>query len=322
MRAQQQPKARDIAAALAARIDALSADLLGEPNRALSSARERRWGRRGSLAVVMAGDQAGAFYDHEQGRGGGVLDLIVRERQCSFIDALRWASGWLGGTAAPVTRPVSMSWRREIEHVADLQERQRRAAAIWAEARDPAGTPVETYLRKRGLQLVDTPDLKFHPECPRGRDRVPAMVALMRDPVTTEAIGVHRTFINFDGTKAKRDEADAAKAMLGAAGVVMLTPSADVTSGLFLTEGIENCLAALLGDWAPCWAASSAGGIANFPVLAGIEALTVLADADAPGRAAAERCAQRWADAGREASVIEPTRPGADLNDLLREGAT
>lgn len=319
MGAQQQLKARDISAALAARIDALTADLLGEPNRALSNGREWRWGQHGSLSVVMAGDKAGGFYDHEQGRGGDALDLIAHIRNVPIRDALRWAREWLGGTAAPITRPVQQA--PKIEQVADLQERQRRAAAIWNEARDPAGTLVETYLKNRGLALIECPDLRFHPECPRGRDRVPAMVALMRDPVTAQAVGIHRTFLNPNGTKARRDDADTGKAMLGGAGVVMLSGSADVTLSLFLTEGIENAIAAILGGWSPCWAAGSAGGIASFPVLAGIETLTVIADADKAGREAAEKCAQRWADADREAQVIEPTTPGADLNDIVKGAA-
>lgn len=47
--------------------------LLGEPNRRLSSAHELRFGNHGSIAVKP---DKGAWYDHENQRGGGVLDLI------------------------------------------------------------------------------------------------------------------------------------------------------------------------------------------------------------------------------------------------------
>ena len=50
--------------------------LLGEPNEHLSSAMELRFGNNGSLSVDLT---AGAFYDHENKVGGGVLDLIRRE---------------------------------------------------------------------------------------------------------------------------------------------------------------------------------------------------------------------------------------------------
>lgn len=76
--------------------------------------------------------------------------------------------------------------------------------------------------------------------------------------------------------------------------------------GLGLTEGIEDALAILLCDWAPVWAATSAGAIARFPVLSGIEGLTVFADTDAPGTTAAEVCAARWQAAGRDVRISHP----------------
>ena len=50
--------------------------LLGKPNAALSTAAELRFGTRGSMAVNLVTD---VWHDHEQGCGGGVLDLIARE---------------------------------------------------------------------------------------------------------------------------------------------------------------------------------------------------------------------------------------------------
>jgi putative DNA primase/helicase len=57
--------------------------------------------------------------------------------------------------------------------------------------------------------------------------------------------------------------------------------------------------------WAPVWAATSAGAMAKFPILSGIEALTIFPDNDTNGtgmRAAVE-CAERWTAAGREVFV-------------------
>lgn len=61
--------------------------LLGEPNKRLSSASEFRYGTKGSLAVDLT---AGGFYDHEAKQGGGVLDLVMRERRCDKSGAVRW----------------------------------------------------------------------------------------------------------------------------------------------------------------------------------------------------------------------------------------
>src|SRR5262245_66130669 len=47
--------------------------LYGEPNKALSRDGELRFGARGSLSIDLKSD---VWFDHEQGIGGGVLDMI------------------------------------------------------------------------------------------------------------------------------------------------------------------------------------------------------------------------------------------------------
>ena len=74
--------------------------LLGQPNRALSSDGEWRYGRHGSLSIKIA---AGTFYDHEAGQGGGVLDLIVREQHCDRTQAMQWLLENVEGAADEAT---------------------------------------------------------------------------------------------------------------------------------------------------------------------------------------------------------------------------
>jgi len=108
--------------------------------------------------------------------------------------------------------------------------------------------------------------------------------------------------------------------------VIRLWPDEDVTEGLAIGEGVETTLAAatriehrgtLLH---PAWAAGTKGNIANFPVLAGIEALTILVDNDESGggQDAAAKCTQRWRDAGREVIRLIPGDVGLDFNDLVK----
>jgi hypothetical protein len=66
----------------------------------------------------------------------------------------------------------------------------------------------------------------------------------------------------------------------------------------------------------PVWACLNANGIANFPVLSGIEVLWVAVDNDAAGLTAANTCAGHWADAGREVFTIKPIQAHRDLNDV------
>ena len=55
-----------------------------------------------------------------------------------------------------------------------------------------------------------------------------------------------------------------------------------------------------------------------FPVLAGIEALTILVDHDVSGEGqfAAAICAQRWREAGREVVRLMPRIAGTDFNNI------
>jgi 5S rRNA maturation endonuclease (ribonuclease M5) len=91
--------------------------LLGEPNKHLSTKAQLRFGNHGSVAVAIKGRSAGTWFDHEAGNGGGLLDLVVRERGGSKRDAMAWlkealgieveASGRGKGSARPPRRMVA-----------------------------------------------------------------------------------------------------------------------------------------------------------------------------------------------------------------------
>jgi hypothetical protein len=210
------------------------------------------------------------------------------------------------GAAVPPPTPVGTDDSRSL----DL------ARSVWTETVSPAGTLVEAYLRTRRLRLLAGAPLRYHPRCPRGRERLPAMVALMTDPATGAPCGVHRTFLDpATGGKVLGQ----AKMMLGRAGVIRLVPDAEVGTGLGVTEGIETGLALIQhAGWRPVWACGSAGGIAGFPVLPGIDSLTVFPDCDdkGAGLAAGEACGARWLEAGRECRLVLPQQ-GLDWHDAL-----
>ncbi|SCW56266.1 AAA family ATPase [Ancylobacter rudongensis] len=69
---------------------AVAGRLLGEPNRAMSSKDELRFGTHGSLSVKVGGPHKGTWADHEAGEGGGVLDLIARLQGGGREGALSW----------------------------------------------------------------------------------------------------------------------------------------------------------------------------------------------------------------------------------------
>ena len=282
--------------------------LLGTPT--FRSRHEWRWGRRGSLSLAVAGERTGLWHDHERGEGGDLLDLIMRERRCGFREALDWARGFVG--EPPPSRephpakppPAPDDAERAPSGTLDLAWR------LWREAVPAIGTLAEAYLAHRGLRLEPAMPLRFHPRAWRNRANGPfgpAMVALMTCPERNEPVGVHVTYLRPDG----RGKADgpAAKAMFGRRGVIRLSPDEEVTLGIGIAEGIETSVAVMQRlDWRPVWAATCAGAVASFPVLPGLDEITIFSDCDPAGMRAAETCARRWAEAGREATIWTPER--------------
>jgi putative DNA primase/helicase len=233
-------------------------------------------GDRGDSLAVSLKNGRWIDFARPSDRGGDIVSLHAASCRVSQVNAALGICAQLG--VETPTRARDAGWRppqprpRRIMDVpaepeAEGSEEQRRSIAlalrIWAERLPLMGSPAATYLRGRGLLLDAAPDdLAFHPRCPLRRDTAPAMLALLRDARTGEPCGVHRTFLRPDGG-GKADHLDSAKMMLGRAkgSVVMLSPSANVTMGLGVTEGIENGLTVLCRGWAPVWACGSAGGI-------------------------------------------------------------
>jgi putative DNA primase/helicase len=217
-------------------------------------------------------------------------------------------------------------------HGAPHGDRVSIASRLWHEARPIGMTLAENYLIHRGLQLGSEAyagdALRFHNACPfrlaHGHVlRLPALVAKMVAIRTGEFCGVHRTALAPDGRgKAELTGLGNPKKMLGrAAGAcVKLSPDEEVSCGLHIAEGIETALACIAMGFRPTWAALSAGGVATFPVLAGIETLTVFADhdANATGLKAARQCASQWSGAGREVTIALPPDQGRDWADDTR----
>jgi len=187
------------------------------------------------------------------------------------------------------------------------------ALTIWAEAVNPGGTIVEAYLKSRGLEFHGdvVHALRFHRRLNFEGRTLAGMVALMRDVLTNEPCGIHRTFLDENGRKIDRR-------MLGRAkdAAIKLDPDEDVTLGLHVGEGIETCLAAQQLGYRPVWALGSAPAIAKLPVLPGLASITVFAENDAASNSSAEACCAVYANAGREAWICHP--PFGDMNDIVR----
>jgi hypothetical protein len=71
----------------------------------------------------------------------------------------------------------------------------------------------------------------------------------------------------------------------------------------------------------PAWSLIDSGNLRDFPVLAGIESLTILVDNDQSGggQAAADVCTRRWLAAGRRVYQLIPNKVGTDFNDIAND---
>jgi putative DNA primase/helicase len=225
--------------------------------------------RDDALAVRI--DQDGATWlCHRCNERGG-----TRQAQTGSAPAPRQQAPWI-----------------EPERYATLSDWGR---TLWENAR-----PIEPdsiagkYLIGRGCALPpEDGDLRWHPALSdrKSGHTGPCLVGLVTRIEDGEPINLHRTWLRADGSgKAPIDKPR--RLLMGHSshdGVIRLWPDTEVTMGLVLGEGIETCLAGARAGLMPCWSTISAGNLAAFPVLPGLEGLTVLVDHDKPNPKTGQR---------------------------------
>ena len=224
---------------------------------------------------------------------------------------------------------IDLTERKRLREESDRREREdkgRRTASalkLWDERQAFVGSQAEVYLRDtRGIgDWLDAFDLDeslgFHSACPFDGERVPCLIALVRGIENDEPQAIHRTALKL-GPRPER----LGRLSLGlvAGGAIKLSLDGDVTTGLLIGEGIETTLSASrVLKFRPCWSVLSRSGIEKFPILSGIESITIAVDRDESGDGQRDAAVL----AGRlEAAGIEARRAyskvGKDFNDALR----
>lgn len=262
----------------------------------------------GFVVTSFAGDDWRDCRDH------------VRER----LGLRRWTGP--GRPAKACGRPLVLQGASDEQEARSLVS----AAHYVGKMRPVRGTPGERYLRE--IRQIDTnevatvlervdaigwrPQAYFHElDHPLHGHRLSCIVGVMTDPVTGRPTGaISRTYLDENLRKIGN-----AKTLGSPAGVVRLSRDEDVLQGLYLAEGLETALSAMAKGLRPVWSTGSTALMKTFPVLDGINCLTVIADHDATGAGenAAREVEARWRRAGREACVFMPTSRG-DFNDLLQ----
>ena len=170
---------------------------------------------------------------------------------------------------------------------------------LWAQCVPIKGTLAERYLDRRGL-AYDGDGWRYRPTSR-------ALIAVITDVFSGDAIGYHETILDQDGNKTGRLMHGRA-----AGGVVRLYDEPGSTE-ISIAEGIETALAT---GARPIWACLSSSIMQGLPVLPNIDQLTVFADHDAPGVKAANEVGERWHAAGRRVTLTMPGLLGKDFDDV------
>jgi putative DNA primase/helicase len=263
----------------------------------------------GFLVHSFAGDDPIVCKDHVR-RRLGLPEWKPGDEQDRRVDPARVrAFDRTALNRESIRRPRSEDELARIEY----------AQLLWGQAENPRGTAVEKYLQARCLDLDDDLAggvLRFDPRTPwrdenTGKTKfIPCMIAAFRSIDDGIITAVHRIRVDQPERWPKTE-----RRMLGVVhrAAVMLDP---IGPNLAIGEGVETCMAARKLGIRPTWALGSVGCISGFPVIDGVEQLTVLSESGQASADAVKFCARRWRRAGRRVHVAMPDI-GSDLNDEL-----
>lgn len=253
----------------------------------------------------------------KEGRGD-IIAMVMHGLGCGYRDAVAFIVGETNRPPSAVTpRPPRRQAEEEEEAGEERVARPRAptttadAMKLWGPAVDPRPTPARLYLeRDRALKLpadLAGEVLRWHPG-------LNALLALFRNIATGEPQAVLRIVLDRDARliKPRMNTGPVASA------AVMLDAFENVTTGLHLSEGVETGMAGRQYGLKPTWALGSTVAIGKFPVLSGIEALTVLQENDGgKSERACTACAANWRAEGRQVIRNIPRADCKDLNDVL-----
>ena len=355
-RARQQSDLADLKAALASRSADLARALCPDGERSghywiCPNPRDGSGKHKRNFWINLDGAKSpGSWHDPVAGEKGSPLDLIMLVEGRDFPSALKWARDFLGweqmapDERARARRNVAENAEAVAAREAKLLERNRgQAFALWLKASERlAATPVETYLRGRGIDLDRLPrppnavrfGVRRHLETGM---TLPAMLALMTGPDPTGKkestyYAVHCTFLANDGhdkapvsPQRKMWPSFRGGAIRLARGETGMSPGEAAKQGLLdtlcLCEGVEDGLSiALACPELRVWAAGSLGNLRHQVLPACCAEVIVAADNDwgKPQAAAAlEVAIEALSLQGRKVSVAR-SPIGKDANDALR----
>lgn len=229
-------------------------ELRGEPLRRAAGGAEWRYGRKGSLAVHVAGPRAGSWRDHEADQGGGVLEFLEHIGGMTPDAARQWLRDRRPGVAVKVaTRSTPPPKPRPPQDLGGY------ALQLWRTAGDvPAApdTPARRWLAGTGghgpLWRLDVPmpaAVRWIPSVWWDRD-VGAFVAALAPltawraawPAAPEPCAVQLVYVAADGEPARDGDGLNKRTFGSAAGTACLIGTAAAGERVQVCEGVADGL--------------------------------------------------------------------------------
>lgn len=238
------------------------------------------------------------------GLGGDVIDWLAALHRLPVSDAARMLAGGNVPSVHVATPPP-----------ADKAHKGEQARKVWADALPIAGTPAETYLRRRNIDIGLPDCLRFARLRFAGEVR-PMLIAAVAGP-DNRVQAVHRIVLKDDGSKADL-EGGKVKFSLGPVmgGAIRLTGCAN---GMLVCVGIEDGLTLLQQQAQAVWAVTGDVALPAVQLPAGVRSVVVAHDNDASGKAAGKKAADNLAGEGRQVRLIQPLSPFKDFNEEITQ---
>lgn len=280
-----------------------------------------KWrGRKGSCRCPAHDDRDPSMSVTETRDGRPLVYCHAGCSQTELIAALRARGLWEGNAKVDPAYPGFLTRAHDGHTSRDDRERQQYARDLWDRSNRAGGTPVETYLRGRGIS-VPIPDTIGHLPNQRHTEAGglwPCMVVPLRD-LRGNVTAVQRTWLTGDG-RGKAPVSPGKKTvgpMMKAA--VQLWPAGPI---LGIAEGVETAMSAKQIYQIPVWATLSANRLGAIELPDAVESIVIFADHGKVGMEEAIRAAEIYEGLGKAVDVMPPRvhfgEQHGDFNDVVR----
>ncbi|MBT3307523.1 MAG: hypothetical protein HN377_13720, partial [Alphaproteobacteria bacterium] len=182
------------------------------------------------------------------GNSGDLFDFLKLVEGLDLPEAITFLDENIA-PSTPIRKPAAP------RHTEDQARCTKIARDIWKDSEPAQGTPVERYLRGRGITIPIPRSIRYHPNLvykPSGL-MFDAMVVAVQGPDRI-GTGIHRTYLRVNPDGVHKAGVSNPKKTLGPIGdgAARLGPAGAV---LGLAEGVETALSAMEIFTIPCWVA-------------------------------------------------------------------